>query len=67
MENTKTTLKISEKKSIMKDYYIEIGKLIYDNYKKGEQQSGQVSELCQKLKEQEAEIKALQEQLNNEE
>lgn len=63
MDTAKTKLKISENKSIMKDYEIEIGKLIYAKYQKGEALDVQVMELCEKIKEKEAENDELERSL----
>ncbi|WP_130863554.1 hypothetical protein [Bacilliculturomica massiliensis] len=60
MDVAKTKLKISENKSIMKDFEIEIGKLVYAKYQKGEALDVQLLELCEKIKEKEAENSRLE-------
>ncbi len=61
METAKINLKISQKKSVIKDYQVEIGKIIYTSFKNGE-----LAMLCEKIKLEEEEMGALQESLENE-
>lgn len=66
METAKINLKISQKKSIMKEHQIEIGKMMYASYKNGETLDSNVVGFCEKIKKEEEEMQALQESLNNE-
>ncbi|MEA4988488.1 MAG: hypothetical protein VB095_10550 [Anaerovorax sp.] len=66
METAKINLTISQKKSVIKDYQIESGKIIYTSYKNGATLETELAMLCEKIKLEEEEMKALQESLKNE-
>ncbi|WP_324823821.1 hypothetical protein [Sinanaerobacter sp. ZZT-01] len=65
METAKINLKISQKKSVIKEYQIEIGEKVYTSYKNGVELEGELALLCEKIKAEEEEIKALQESLES--
>lgn len=66
METAKINLKISQKKSMMKEHQMEIGKIMYAAYKSGAILESEIGMLCEKIKAEEEEMQALQESLKNE-
>ncbi len=66
METAKINLKISQKKSIMKEFQIEIGEKVYALYKAGGELAPDLALLCEKIKAEEEEMKELQKSLENE-
>ena len=66
MDTAKLKVKISENRSIMKDYEIQLGKLVYEKYNNGEMMEEQWKELCEKIKEKETENEELQRALSSE-
>lgn len=63
MDTAKIKLKISENKSIVKDYKIEIGTAVYEKFCKGEEPEQALRDLCEKIRQKEEENRNLEDEL----
>ena len=55
-ESSKLSVKISKKEASVEDKFLLIGELVYNSYAKGEPSGEKVSELCEQISEDYAEI-----------
>lgn len=55
-ESSKLSVKISKKEASVEDKFLLIGELVYNSYAKGEPSGEKVSELCEQISEDFAEI-----------